>query len=160
VRPTHETTEYPFSIAGYYSLILIDRDSLTLSHSRTMESIPTSTSTSTPTPTPTTPLEPEITLEDDASKPLRLLDADGHDSQRVYTLGYRMPFDEDQQHEFKALHQHVDKPSRRIVEYAARYINAFLNTVGGMLFCGVDVRWRCKRLYWRRREIERVVRGI
>jgi len=31
VRPTHETTEHPFSIASYYSLILIDRDTLTLS---------------------------------------------------------------------------------------------------------------------------------
>jgi hypothetical protein len=77
-----------------------------------------------------------------SEQPLRLLDADAFDTGRVYVLGHRMPFDEDQQHEFKALHQHIDRPARRIVEYAARYINAFLNTVGGMLFCGVDVRYK------------------
>ena len=57
-----------------------------------------------------------------------------------YVMFERLPFDEDQTHEFKALHMHIDKPVRRVIDYAAKYVNAFLNTNGGTLYCGVDVR--------------------
>ncbi|KAL6043429.1 NB-ARC domain-containing protein [Balamuthia mandrillaris] len=56
---------------------------------------------------------------------------------RYYKVGEKVPFDEDREHEFKQLHQ-VDKPVKRIAEYAGKYINAFLNTNGGVCYFGID----------------------
>ena len=60
-------------------------------------------------------------------------------SDRVYQLGAQVPFEEDREHEFKQLHR-VDNPVKRIGEYAAKYINAFLNTNGGICYFGIDDR--------------------
>ena len=45
--------------------------------------------------------------------------------------------DEDLQHEFKAA-QRCPKPVRAVVDYCVKYINAFLNTAGGTLYCGIN----------------------
>eukprot|EP01124_Arcella_intermedia_P022821 TRINITY_DN3489_c0_g1_i1.p1 TRINITY_DN3489_c0_g1~~TRINITY_DN3489_c0_g1_i1.p1 ORF type:complete len:886 (-),score=213.43 TRINITY_DN3489_c0_g1_i1:923-3580(-) len=48
-----------------------------------------------------------------------------------------MPVEEDQEHEFKAVH-YVAHPFEAITEYCLKYINAFLNTNGGTIYFGVE----------------------
>lgn len=54
-----------------------------------------------------------------------------------YWQGDRLDEDEDLNHEFKAVHR-TSNPVSRIVEYAAKYANAFMNASGGILYLGVE----------------------
>ena len=54
-----------------------------------------------------------------------------------YYQGDRLDEDEDLNHEFKAVHR-TSNPVSRIVEYAAKYANAFMNASGGTLYLGVE----------------------
>ena len=47
-----------------------------------------------------------------------------------------MLIDEDAEHEFKATHL-TPKPVQKIIDLSYTYVNAFLNTSGGTLYCGV-----------------------
>src|SRR3989338_1716546 len=55
---------------------------------------------------------------------------------RTYFAGERLLMDEDSEHEFKATHM-TPKPVQKIIDLSYTYVNAFLNTSGGTLYCGV-----------------------
>jgi len=62
----------------------------------------------------------------------------GEPCERCYTLNQRIQVEEDREHEFKSLAKARD-PVRTISEYyIEKYINAFLNTNGGVIFFGIE----------------------
>lgn len=48
-----------------------------------------------------------------------------------YVLGFPLNLDEDGEHEFKSVVHAID-PASAISKHARRYVNAFLNTNGGV----------------------------
>ena len=57
--------------------------------------------------------------------------------EKYYEYESRLLTDEDMEHEFKDVRK-CDKVTHRIVEFATKYINAFLNTNGGTLYIGIE----------------------
>eukprot|EP01134_Creolimax_fragrantissima_P006762 CFRG6762T1 len=63
-----------------------------------------------------------------------------------YTRDTNIPFEEDRCHEFKSLANATNRPNS-IANYCRKYINAFLNSQGGVLYCGVEDDGTVKGLY-------------
>jgi len=79
-------------------------------------------------------IEPEPVVKRHATEPIESSQA----SDRVYKRGAVLNLEEDREHEFKSLQKSKDPVKTILDYYVEEYVNAFLNTNGGVIYFGID----------------------